>query len=182
MASAPIVHLEFRSFDFARASAFYAKVFAWRTEQNATSTYMKLDAEDGPSAGWVRAEVSQAPGPLAYVVVEDLAATLAEVESAGGRVLVPKLPFAGGGGIAIFADPDGNVLAIWMRKDHAGKPMAAAPAAAPAAGKVATAKPAAAQAATAKAATKPATKSEASPKSADRSVPRARVRVRARPA
>jgi hypothetical protein len=135
MAAAPIVHLEFRTFDFARASAFYAKVFAWRTEQNASSTYMKLDAEEGPSAGWVRAEVSQAPGPLAYIVVEDLATTLAEVEAGGGRVLVPKLPFAGGGEIALFADPDGNVVAIWMRKDH-GK------VAAPPAGKVAAAKPA----------------------------------------
>lgn len=145
MAAAPIVHLEFRTFDFARASAFYAKVFAWRTEQNASSTYMKLDAEEGPSAGWVRAEVSQAPGPLAYIVVEDLATTLAEVESAGGRVLVPKLPFAGGGEIALFADPDGNVVAIWMRKDH-GKaaPVAAAKVAAkPAAPATAKAKPAA---------------------------------------
>ena len=93
---------------------------------------MKLDAEEGPSAGWVRAEVSQAPGPLAYIVVEDLATTLAEVEAAGGRVLVPKLPFAGGGEIALFADPDGNVVAIWMRKDHRQ-------AAAPPAGKVAAA-------------------------------------------
>jgi len=160
MASAPIVHLEFRSFDFARASAFYAKVFAWRTEQNASSTYMKLDAEEGPSAGWVRAEVSQAPGPLAYVVVEDLAATLAEVEAAGGRVLVPKLPFAGGGEIALFADPDGNVVAIWMRKDHGGGKAAVA-VAAPAAGKVAAAKPSA-PAAAAKA--KPAAKAKAAKK------------------
>ena len=137
--AAPIVHLELRSFDFARTSAFYAKVFDWQTQQNATSTYMKLDADDGPSAGWVRAEVSQAPGPLAYVVVDDLAATLAEVETAGGRVLVPKLAFAGGGEVALFADPDGNVVGIWMRKDRpaassAGKPAAkAAPPAAPAA-------------------------------------------------
>jgi len=160
MAAAPIVHLEFRSFDFARASAFYAKVFAWRTEQNASSTYMKLDAEEGPSAGWVRAEVSQAPGPLAYVVVEDLAATLAEVEAAGGRVLVPKLPFAGGGEIALFADPDGNVVAIWMRKDHGGGKAAVA-VAAPAAGKVAAAKPSA-PAAAAKA--KPAAKAKAAKK------------------
>ncbi len=161
MASAPIVHLEFRSFDFARASAFYAKVFAWRTEQNATSTYMKLDAEDGPSAGWVRAEVSQAPGPLAYIAVEDLAATLADVESAGGRVLVPRLPFAGGGEIALFADPDGNVVAIWMRKDHGGKVAVAATTTAtatPAAGKVAAAKPA--PAAPGKAAAKPEKKAK----------------------
>jgi predicted enzyme related to lactoylglutathione lyase len=136
--AAPIVHLELRSFDFARTSAFYAKVFDWQTQQNATSTYMKLDADNGPSAGWVRAEVSQAPGPLAYVVVDDLAATLAEVETAGGRVLVPKLAFAGGGEVALFADPDGNVVGIWMRKDRpatgaasASKPAAkAAPAAA----------------------------------------------------
>jgi predicted enzyme related to lactoylglutathione lyase len=133
--AAPIVHLEFRSFDFARTSAFYAKVFDWRTENNASSTYMKLDADEGPSAGWVRADMSQAPGPLAYVVVDDLATTLAEVEGAGGRVLVPKLAFAGGGEVALFADPDGNVVGLWMRKDRpapkaAAKPAAAAPAAA----------------------------------------------------
>ncbi|HET6147993.1 MAG TPA: VOC family protein [Polyangia bacterium] len=131
---APIVHLEFRSFDFARTSAFYAKVFDWQTQQNASATYMKHDAgegggPEGPSAGWVRAAVTQAPGPLAYVVVDDLAATLAEVERYGGRVLVPKLPFAGGGEVALFADPDGNVVGIWVRKTNGPPPKAAAPAA-----------------------------------------------------
>ena len=133
---APIVHLEFRSFDFARTSAFYAKVFDWQTQQNASATYMKHDASEGggpggPSAGWVRAAVSQAPGPLAYVVVDDLAATLADVERHGGRVLVPKLPFAGGGEVALFADPDGNVVGIWVRKagpTNGPAPKGAAPA------------------------------------------------------
>jgi predicted enzyme related to lactoylglutathione lyase len=149
---APIVHLEFRSFDFARTSAFYAKVFDWQTQQNAQATYMKHDADDGSgpegaSAGWVRAAVSQAPGPLAYVVVDDLAATLAEVERNGGRVLVPKLPFAGGGEVALFADPDGNVVGLWVRKSgpsNGSAPKAAAtapPAKAPAAAKPAAAKP-----------------------------------------
>ena len=130
---APIAHLEFRSFDFARTSAFYAKVFDWQTQLNATSTYMKLDADNGPSAGWVRAELSQAPGPLAYVVVDDLATTLAEVERQGGRILVPKLAFAGGGEVALFADPDGNVVGIWVRKDRPtnGPAPKAAPAPAP---------------------------------------------------
>jgi uncharacterized protein len=143
---APIVHLEFRSFDFPRTSAFYARVFDWHTQQNASATYMKLDAQEGEgaSAGWVRAEVIQSPGPLAYVVVDDLAATLAEVESAGGRILVPKLAFAGGGEIALFADPDGNVVGIWVRKGAA-----AAPSKAPAANKATApvAKPPAATAA-----------------------------------
>lgn len=159
--AAPIVHLEFRSFDFARTSTFYAKVFDWRTEHNASSTYMKLDAEEGPSAGWVRADMSQAPGPLAYVVVDDLATTLAEVEGAGGRVLVPKMPFAGGGEIALFADPDGNVVGLWMRKDRpaaAATPAAGKTAAKPAA--VVPAKPTAAKAPEAKPEAKSEVKSE----------------------
>jgi uncharacterized protein len=150
--AAPIVHLEFRSFDFARTSAFYAKVFDWQTQQNASSTYMKLDGKEGdgegPSAGWVRAEVSQAPGPLAFVQVDDLAATLSHIEGAGGRVLVPRMPFAGGGEIALFADPDGNVVGLWVRKDRpagngpAPKAVAAPPAATAATASAPKAKPA----------------------------------------
>jgi hypothetical protein len=113
----PIVHIEFRSSDFTRSSAFYANVLGWQTQQNAAATYMKLDGTDGGlSTGWARFDLSQAPGPLAYVEVDDLAATLAEVEKAGGRTIVAHRPFAGGGEVALFADPDGNVIGLWARK------------------------------------------------------------------
>ncbi|HEX3696965.1 MAG TPA: VOC family protein [Polyangia bacterium] len=136
----PIVHIEFRSSDFARASAFYAKALGWQTQQNANSTYMKLDSNDSLSTGWVRADLGQAPGPLAYVEVDDLVATLAQVEKAGGRVIVPHRPFAGGGEVALFADPDGNVVGLWARKK--GAAAIAAPAAATKPKPVAAAKPA----------------------------------------
>lgn len=114
--SVPIVHIEFKSANFARTSAFYARVFDWQMQQNASASYMKLDSSDGPSGGWVRADLVQAPGPVAYLVVDDLAGKLDEIEKAGGRVLVRSLPFAGGGEVALFADPDGNVLGLWRRK------------------------------------------------------------------
>lgn len=145
MTGRPIVHIEFRSLDFERSSAFYAKVLGWQTQQNAAATYMKLEGGDGLSTGWVRADLSQAPGPLAYLEVDDLGATLAQVEKAGGRVIVPHRPFAGGGEVALFADPDGNVLGLWARKKGAAaaeKPAAAAKPAAKAAAKAAPAKPA----------------------------------------
>jgi predicted enzyme related to lactoylglutathione lyase len=123
--AAPIIHVEWKSANFARTSEFYARVFKWRTEQNGSGSYMKLDGADGPSAGWVRADLVQAPGPVAFLTVEDLAATLAEIESAGGRVLVRSLPFAGGGEIALFADPDDNVLGLWRRKAGAADASAA---------------------------------------------------------
>src|SRR5262245_42191728 len=116
MAAPAIVHIEFKSSDFARTSAFYAKLFDWQTEQNASASYMKLDSSDGPSGGWVRADLVQSPGPIAYLLVDDLPAKLDAVERAGGRVLVRSMPFAGGGEIGVFADPDGNVLGLWHRK------------------------------------------------------------------
>jgi uncharacterized protein len=121
---AEIAHIEFKSANFARTSEFYGKLFDWQMEQNASASYMKLGSGDGPSAGWFRADLVQSPGPVAYLPVEDLEAKLTEVEAAGGRVLVRTLPFAGGGEIGLFADPDGNVLGLWQRKG-AGGPAAA---------------------------------------------------------
>ena len=120
MAGPAIVHIEFKSSDFARTSDFYAKLFDWKTDRNASGMYMKFDGNDGPSGGWVRADLVQSPGPIAYLTVDDLATKLDEVEAAGGRVLVRTLPFAGGGEIGLFADPDGNVLGLWQRKSAAG--------------------------------------------------------------
>jgi predicted enzyme related to lactoylglutathione lyase len=136
MAGPGIVHIEFKSSDFARTSDFYAKLFEWKTEQNASGRYMKCDGTDGPSGGWVRADLVQSPGPIAYLTVDDLAAKLEAVEAAGGRVLVRSLPFAGGGEVGLFADPDGNVLGLWQRKNAGGGE------AAKVAGKAPVAKPA----------------------------------------
>jgi predicted enzyme related to lactoylglutathione lyase len=164
--AAPIVHIEFRSSDFGRTATFYSKIFDWQTQQNASSMYMKHDAENGPTAGWVRAEVSQAPGPMAFVAVDDLTAKLAEIEKAGGRTIVPSMPFAGGGEIGIFADPDGNVVGLWMRKDRpsgsSDTPVSTPGPAASATAKSTGAKPAA----SAVKATAPKTATEKKPKTA----------------
>jgi predicted enzyme related to lactoylglutathione lyase len=123
--AAEIVHIEFKSANFTRTTEFYARLFDWRTEQNASASYMKLSGDGAPSGGWVRADLVQAPGPIAYLAVDDLAAKLKEVEEAGGRVLVHSLPFAGGGEIGLFADPDGNIMGLWHRKDGAAGAAAA---------------------------------------------------------
>jgi predicted enzyme related to lactoylglutathione lyase len=157
--AAPIIHVEWKSAHFARTSEFYARVFQWKTEQNGSGSYMKLDGADGPSAGWVRADLVQAPGPIAFLAVDDLGATLDEIESAGGRVLVRSMPFAGGGEIALFADPDDNILGLWRRKPGSADGAATKPA-----GEGATAaKPAGEGAAATKPAGKPATKAPKPP-------------------
>jgi predicted enzyme related to lactoylglutathione lyase len=147
--AAPIVHIELSSADFARTAAFYGELFGWQTQQNATASYMKFDGADGPSGGWVRADMVQSPGPVPYLLVPDIAPVLEKVEKAGGRIIARRLPFAGGGEVALFADPDGNVIGVWMRKKGEGKaePKGEAKAAAkpPAAAKPAKAPPKAAE-------------------------------------
>jgi predicted enzyme related to lactoylglutathione lyase len=116
----PIVHIELKSADFERTASFYEKLFGWKTAKNASSTYMKVEGVDAPSAGWVRADAVQSAGPIAYLTVDDLSAKLEEAERAGGRVLVRSMPFAGGGEIGLIADPDGNVLGFWRPKAAPG--------------------------------------------------------------
>jgi uncharacterized protein len=160
--AAEIVHIEFKSGSFTRTTEFYSRLFGWRTAQNASATYMKLDSAAGPSGGWVRADLVQSPGPIPYLAVADLDATLTEVERAGGRVLVRSMPFAGGGEVGLFADPDGNVLGLWRRKDAQKDTLRAAPEAAAGSGTapVDDGKPAAKTARPAKAVAKPAAKAK----------------------
>jgi len=140
----PIVHIEFASADFERTAAFYGQLFGWETQQNATASYMKFDGADGPSGGWVRADMVQSAGPIPYLVVADLTATLDKVEKAGGRIIARRMAFAGGGDVGLVADPDGNVLGLWMKKRGDGKaePTEKAARKAPAAAKAPARKPA----------------------------------------
>ena len=116
---APIVHIEFKSADFERTAAFYARLFDWRTEKNASSSYMKLAGSDGPSAGWVRADLVQSPGPNRVPHRRRSRGQARRGRERGWASLVRSLPFAGGGEVALFADPDGNVLGLWRRKPAA---------------------------------------------------------------
>ena len=69
---------------------------------------------------WVLHALAQAPGPLPFVAVDDIDATLAEVERQGGRILVPRLSLAGQGEFGLLADPDGNVIAVVVVKSGGG--------------------------------------------------------------
>jgi len=60
-----------------------------------------------------------APGDAALQAAQCLRNIAWALERAGGRILVQKLPFAGGGEIGLFADPDGNIMGLWHRKGGA---------------------------------------------------------------
>lgn len=89
--------------------AFYSSAFSWSFTDYGP-TYSAFDEGlEGGFQGDV-AEALQKPLPVIYS--EDLDATLAAVEAAGGRIVRPIFEFPGGRRFH-FADPAGNELAVW---------------------------------------------------------------------
>jgi predicted enzyme related to lactoylglutathione lyase len=121
------VQVIFAVTDLARTLEFYETAFGWpRNGRIDFANYVELLPRDGGSVGLYEkdgfaAEVGAEPvdvsdGQVApaylYVRVDDVSATAARVEEAGGRPLSPLSRRAWGEDAAWFADPDGNVVAV----------------------------------------------------------------------
>ncbi|MDQ0317197.1 VOC family protein [Amorphus orientalis] len=91
---------------------FYAGAFAWTFTDYGPSYSAFSEGLDGGFDG----NPDQAePKPLPVIYSEDLEATLAEVESAGGTIVRPIFVFPGGRRFH-FTDPAGNELAVWSER------------------------------------------------------------------
>lgn len=121
------MQLIFAVSDLARSLDFYERAFGWpRNTMIDYSNYVELIPPDGGTlglfqrdgfAGTVGAEPMEVPNghvapAYAYVRVDDVEATVASVEAAGGRPLSPLAHRSWGEAAAWFADPDGNVVAV----------------------------------------------------------------------
>ncbi|KRE17475.1 bleomycin resistance protein [Bosea sp. Root381] len=107
-----IDYVEFVVADLDRSSAFYAAAFGW-TMTDYGPTYRAFT--DGRLEGGFTTEGEKRPGgPLVILYADDLVATQARIEAAGGRIVRPVFDFPGGRRFH-FADPDGYELAVWSK-------------------------------------------------------------------
>jgi predicted enzyme related to lactoylglutathione lyase len=112
----PIVHIELRTDNLARACAFYTGLFSWRVEtvRGETGSYLALEPAFGIEAGVVEAEVER-PSWLPYVEVEDVARSTSRAELLGATVVLE--PSEGPAGWrSILAVPTGAEIALWQPK------------------------------------------------------------------
>jgi predicted enzyme related to lactoylglutathione lyase len=112
--------------DLDAAQHFYGSLFDW-TFTTATPPgvppYLiaQLDGEDAAGLGGPPPQRDRALNRWStYVAVDDLEASLAEVEGAGGRVVDPVEQAGEGGWNATVADPAGNELRLWKAKRRLG--------------------------------------------------------------
>ncbi|WP_327004344.1 VOC family protein [Dactylosporangium sp. NBC_01737] len=96
-----------------RAAAFYHKVFGWALPTDNDRHCWVITPSDDP-----RLRVAAEPDGIAIptVHVEDLDATTRAARTAGGEILIARMPLTGVGWLVCLADTEGNLIGV-MRDD-----------------------------------------------------------------
>ena len=113
--------------DLDGSKKFYGEVFGWTFGND---PYAHITAGDEMIGGMRKMEAHepQPPSWLGYVAVDDVAATVARIGSAGGKVYMPTTTLENVGTFAVTADPTGAVFAPWKSArpaedvEHPGPP------------------------------------------------------------
>jgi hypothetical protein len=108
-----IDYVELNVTDLEAARAFYAAAFGWQFNDYGPTYAGIRGPGEGDDVGGLNGTAVPVPGgPLVLLYSEDLDATVAGVEAAGGRIVIPPYDFPGGRRFH-FVDPGGNELVVW---------------------------------------------------------------------
>ena len=109
-----ICYVEIPAVDVGRSADFYAKVFGWQIRKRGDGHTGFDDSVGQVSGTWVTGRKPAAdPGLMLYVMVDDIAATIAAVIAHGGQLVQP----VGADAPAItarFTDPAGNTIGLYQ--------------------------------------------------------------------
>ena len=94
-------------------------------QKDPTNVYVMAKKGDASVAGVMQQPLEQAqmgipPMWNSYVTVDDIEATTARVEAAGGSVMVPPMDAMDAGRMSVVVDPTGAVICMWQPNQHIG--------------------------------------------------------------
>ena len=109
----PVVHFEIGSRNSDRSKKFYSALFGWDIQSHGPATMIDTGSTEGIQGNIAQPETEPKNYVTIYVQVNDIGASLAQIEKLGGKVLVPASEVPGMGHFAWFADLDGNAIGLW---------------------------------------------------------------------
>lgn len=101
--------------DLAGSQRFYGEIFHWKFDTSDNGPYVHITAGERMIGGMRQMDAHE-PQPtswLGYIGVDDVAATVASITAAGGKVYMPTTTLPNVGTFAVTADPTGGVFAPW---------------------------------------------------------------------
>ncbi|MEM8612739.1 MAG: VOC family protein [Cyanobacteria bacterium P01_H01_bin.105] len=108
-----INYVELPAKDISATKIFFEQVFDWSFEDFG-SDYTAF-ADQGVDGGFFKADLTSSTktgGALIVIYSQDLKATQAKIEAAGGVIVEPIFSFPGGHRFH-FTEPSGNEFAVW---------------------------------------------------------------------
>jgi predicted enzyme related to lactoylglutathione lyase len=112
-----IAYIELAADDLAVSTAFYAEAFGWSfNDYGPTYAGIRAASGDGEVGGLNAGGTGGRGGALVLITSDDVDASLAAVEAAGGRVVTPIEAYPGGRRFT-FADPASTVLGVFQSDD-----------------------------------------------------------------
>ncbi len=111
----PVTHFEIIGKDGKKLQDFYSKLFGWHVDANNPMNYGMVDThtEKGIGGGIGAGDPGHPMNRVTvYAEVDDMAATLKKAESLGGKTIMPPTDVPGGPSIAMFTDPEGNIMGL----------------------------------------------------------------------
>lgn len=110
------------------AQAFYGALFGWEFQTNPTpdgQEYIMCTLNGSAAAGMGKQgqeQVDMGIPPMwnTYLTVDDIEATVAKVDGAGGSVMMPPMEVMDAGHMAVIVDSTGAVVCLWQPNQHVG--------------------------------------------------------------
>lgn len=116
----PFVHVELHTGDLAKAKAFYSSLFDWKLQDlpmTGGGSYTMINVGEGTGGGMMsNPDPSVPPHWLAYIGVDDIAASTEKARSLGATVIQEVMEVGEYGWMSVITDPTGATVALWKPK------------------------------------------------------------------
>jgi len=113
----PVVHFEIQSENSEKLHSYYADLFGWHVDASNPMGYGVVDTHAGGINGGIGG-TNGGPARVTFnIEVNDMDAYLKKAEELGGKTVMPVTEIPGMVTLALFSDPEGNVVGIVKSND-----------------------------------------------------------------
>ena len=121
-----VVHFEIPANDMERAQKFYKSIFGWEINKvpmpgmdyyivkTVATDEKQMPMEPGAINGGMQKRMVPNESPVLVINVPSLDEYLKKVETAGGKIVMPKMQVGDMGLYARVSDTEGNVIGLWQ--------------------------------------------------------------------
>ena len=108
----PVVYFEIGCKDLEKTTSFYTDLFGWSPTATPFASMINTNSSEGVQ-GHITA-LGHEPHQYVtfYIRVTDVAASLEQIEAAGGKKVIGPIPLPNGKQFAWFTDPGGNMIGL----------------------------------------------------------------------